>query len=171
MAGQADQGLLGAATAMIRRLPLPATFVKFLIVGGIAYLINQFMLFLLYDSPVFWFLPAKDTEVSLGLFSHPDIRLLISSVLAVEVAIVFQFNSHERWTFKDRERKGWGPFRFLKFNVTSAASPIIVVVTVNTLTPLFGISPYISNTIGIGVGFMWNWMWNTLVIWPQQRKG
>jgi putative flippase GtrA len=49
-------------------------------------------------------------------------------------------------------------------------SPIIVVVTVNTLTPLFGISPYVSNTIGIAAGFMWNWTWNTLVIWPQQQK-
>jgi len=154
----------------MRRLPLPATFVKFLIVGGIAYLINQFMLFLFYDSPVFWFLPARETEVNLALFNDPDIRLLISSVLAVEVAIVFQFVSHERWTFRDRPRKGWGPFRFLKFNTTSALSPIIVVVTVNTLTPFVGISPYISNTIGIIIGFMWNWTWNSLVIWPQQRK-
>jgi dolichol-phosphate mannosyltransferase len=155
---------------VIRRLPLGATFVKFLIVGGIAYLINQFMLFLLYDSPVFWFLPDKDTDTNLLLFSHPDIRLLISSVLAVEIAIVFQFTSHERWTFKDRPRKGWGPFRFAKFNLSSAVSPIIVVVTVNTLTPIFGISPYISNTIGIAAGVMWNWTWNSLVIWPRQER-
>ena len=168
LAGQADQGPLRAGAAIIRRLP--PTFVKFLIVGGIAYLINQFMLFLLYDSPVFWFLPTKDTELGLGLLGHLRTRLLISSVLAVEVAIVFQFNAHERWTFKDRERKGWGPLRFLRFNVTSAASPIIVVATVYFLTPLFGGSPYVPNTIGILIGFMWNWMWNTLVIWPQQRK-
>ncbi|MBI2913660.1 MAG: GtrA family protein [Chloroflexi bacterium] len=154
----------------MRRLPLTATFVKFLIVGGIAYLINQFMLFLFYDSPAFWFLPAKDTGVDLGLFTHPDIRLLISSAAAVEVAIAFQFVAHERWTFRDREHTGWAPFRFVKFNVTAALSPIIVVVTVNTLTPIFGLSPYISNTIGILIGFMWNWTWNTLVIWPQQRR-
>ncbi len=166
-ASQRDQGLSKRVVAAIRRLPLPTTLTKFLIVGGIAYLINQFALFLLYDSPVFWFLPAKDTEASLGLFNHPDIRLLISSILAVEVAIFFQFNSHERWTFRDRAHKGWAPLRFLKFNLTSAVSPIIVVVTVNTLTPLFGISPYISNTIGIAAGMTWNWTWNTLVIWPQ----
>ena len=159
-----------ADAAASRRLSLPPTLVKFLIVGGIAYLINQFALFLLYDSPIFWFLPAQDTEANLWLFTHPDVRLLISSVLAVEAAIIFQFSSHERWTFRDRPREGWGLLRFLKFNLTSAGSPIIAVVTINTLTPLFGISPYLSNTIGIAAGIAWNWTWNTLVIWPQQQK-
>ncbi len=68
-------------------------------------------------------------------------------------------------------RQGWGPFRFLKFNLTSAGSPIIIVVTVNTLTPVFGISPYLSNTIGILVGVTWNWTMNNLVIWPQRQEG
>lgn len=57
------------------------------------------------------------------------------------------------------------PFRFLKFDLTSAVSPIIVMVTVNTLTPLFGVSPYISSTIGIAAG------WNTLIILPRRRRG
>jgi putative flippase GtrA len=167
LATQRDQRLSRATAVAIRRLHLPSTLTKFLIVGAFGFLINQFTLFLLYDSPVFWFLPAKDTLASLGLFNHPDIRLLLSSVVAVEVAIFFQFNAHERWTFRDRARKGWVLLRFLKFNLTSSVSPIIVVVTVNTLTPLFGISPYISNTIGIAAGVTWNWTWNTLVIWPR----
>jgi dolichol-phosphate mannosyltransferase len=152
----------------MRLLPQASILVRFLVVGGIGYLINQFSLYLLYDSPVFWFLPSRNTDVDLGLFTHPDIRLLISSILAVETAIVFQFLAHERWTFRDRQHKGWGPLRFLRFNLSSAVSPIIVVVTVNTLTPVFGISPYISNTIGILAGFTWNWTVNTLLIWPQR---
>src|SRR3990172_12091000 len=82
-----------AVREIIRRFNLPTTFIKFLVVGGFGFIINQTMLFLLYDSPLFWFLPGKDTHVDFGLFTHPDIRLLISSILAVEVAIVFQFNS------------------------------------------------------------------------------
>ena len=97
LASRPDQDITSAKAAISRRLPLPATLVKFLIVGGIAYLINQSALFLLYDSPVFSFLPAKDTGANLWLFTHPDVRLLISSILAVEVAIVFQFSAHERW--------------------------------------------------------------------------
>ena len=171
LARQKDQNLLKAEASTFRHLPLSSTLFKFLIVGGIAYLINQSALFLLYDTSLFWFLPAKDTAADLLLFTHPDLRLLLSSILAVELAIIFQFNSHERWTFRDRARRGWGLFRFLRFNLTSAGSPIIVVVTVNTLTPLFGISPYISNTIGILAGVTWNWTFNTLVIWPRQQRG
>ncbi len=167
---QEDQNLLKAEASTFRHLRLSSTLLKFLIVGGIAFIINQSALFLLYDTSLFWFLPAKDTAADLLLFTHPDLRLLLSSIIAVEVAIIFQFNSHERWTFRDRTRQGWGPFRFLKFNMTSAGSPIIVVVTVNTLTPLFGISPYISNTIGILAGVTWNWTLNTLVIWPRQKR-
>jgi len=170
LADRTDQDLLGVGTAIMRRLPLSTMFIKFLIVGGLGFLINQFMLFLLYDSPVFWFLPAKDTGVDLVLFHSKDIRLLISSVLAVEAAIVFQFNAHECWTFRGRERRGWGPVRFLKFNATAAGGAIIAVVTINVLKQMFGISPYISNVIGTVLGFMWNWAWNTLIIWPQQRK-
>ena len=166
--GGSEPSPLRVGDAIVRRLPLTSTLVRFLVVGGIGYLINQLFLYLLYDSPVFWFLPSQDTDVDLGLFTHPDIRLLISSILAVEVAIVFQFLAHERWTFRDRQRRGWGPLRFLQFNLSSAVSPIIVVVTVNTLTPVFGISPYISNTIGVLAGFTWNWTVNTLLIWPRR---
>ena len=170
LARSSEEALTRLAAAIRARLPVSDTFIRFIIVGGIAYLINQFMLYMLYDAPVFGFLPAQDTGLSLGLFRHPDIRLLISSVIAVEMAIVFQVNAHERWTFRDRERKGWGPLRFLKFNLAAAASPIIVVVSINTLTPLLNFSPYLSNTIGIMIGFLWNWTWNTLVIWPQKHK-
>lgn len=147
------------------RQHVPATFIKFLIVGGIGYLINQSVLFLIYDTPLAWFLPAEGTSLDLGPLTHPDIRLLISSIASVETAIFFQFQLHERWTFRARRQTGWIALRFLKFNLTSSLSPIIIVLTVNTLTPLFGISPYISNTIGVMAGVTWNWTWNTLVIW------
>ncbi len=170
LAHSSEEALIRVVAAIRGRLPVSDMFIRFIIVGGVAYLINQFMLYMLYDSPVFGFLPGQDTGLNLGLFRHPDIRLLISSVMAVEMAIVFQFNAHERWTFCDRERKGWGPLRFLKFNLAAAASPIIVIVSINTLTPLLNFSPYLSNTIGILIGFLWNWTWNTLVIWPQKDK-
>lgn len=169
-----SNGLMEAARAMAHRLHLPTTFVKFLIVGGIGFVINQFCLFLFYDSPIFWFFPEKSTEWDLLFVTAGDARLLVSSILAVETAIVFQFNLHERWTFRNRRQDGWILRRFAKFNVSSAISPIIVVVTTNTLTPLIdetfgGLSPYIANGIGVLLGFTWNWGLNTLVIWPRQR--
>jgi putative flippase GtrA len=164
---QAVVGMARVAQAMSQRLPVSPTFIKFLIVGAIGYLVNQLTLFLAYDSPVFFFLPAQDTDFHFLGFTHPDIRLFIASVTAVEVSIVSNFYWHERWTFRDRERHSPTIVRFLKFNGTSLGSPLIVLATVNVLTPAFGISPYIANTIGILVGFTWNWLCNTLVIWPR----
>jgi putative flippase GtrA len=125
-------------------------------------------------------MPAKDTDASLLLFTHDDIRLFIASIIAVEAAIITQFNFHDRWTFRKRRHEGWIVARFAKFNLSSIVSPIIVVVTVNLLTPVirdwFGhdsligdIAPYIANTIGVLFGFTWNWTLNSLVIWRDVR--
>src|SRR3990170_6144746 len=155
------------AASVLQRLPVSATFIKFLIVGGVGYLVNQGTLFLLYDSPLSSILPAKGTDFDFIFFKHADIRLLIASVLAVEASIVSNFLWHERWTFLGRDRRSSLPVRFLTFNFTSIGSPIISVATVNVLTPNFGVNPYIANTIGIGLGTAWNWTWNSRIIWPQ----
>lgn len=180
LATQADHGIMAIARTLAQRLHLPTTLVKFLIVGGIGFLINTGMLWLFYDSPVFWFFPARRADADLLLFTHPDVRLLISSILAVEFAIISQFNMHERWTFRHRQRKGWIVARFLKFNLSAFVSPVIIVVTVNVLTPLLrdavgpdtllgALSPYIANGVGVLLGFTWNWTLNSLVIWPHRR--
>lgn len=172
---ESEGGFMDAVRDLAERLHLPTTFVKFLIVGGMGFVVNQFFLFLFYDTPVFWFFPDKHTHWDLLAVTAGDARLLVSSILAVELAIVFQFNAHERWTFRHRAQNGWIGVRFVKFNVSSAVSPIIVVVTTNALTPVlrgtFGdFSPYIANGIGVLLGFTWNWALTTLVIWPQQRE-
>src|SRR3990172_9142311 len=142
----------GTADSVLQRLPISTTFIKFLIVGGLGYLVNQFTLFLLYDSPISGLLPAKGTDFDFVLLTVSDVRLLIASVVAVEAAIASNFYWHERWTFRDRDRRTSLPIRFLTFNCTSIGSPLISLAAVNILTPLLGISPYVSNTIGIGFG-------------------
>jgi len=151
------------------RLPISPEFLRFLVGGGIAFVINQVALLLLYD--VLPILPARDSDFDFGLFTHPDIRLLLASALAVEVAIVFKFYALENWTFRDRARRGWGPIRFLRFNATSIAGTIIAVATVNVLTPVFDISPYISLSVGVLVGFLANWAFSAYLIWPLARSG
>jgi putative flippase GtrA len=174
-----DQGLMATASALAHRLHLPTTLIKFLMVGGIAFVIFQVFLYLLYGEPpapffpdlsgLFWFFPERDTKVDLLLFTHPDIRLLIASVIAVEISIVFQFYSHERWTFRNRRRTGWTLVRFLRFNLSSIDSPIIIVLTTNVLSVAFGVLPYVSSIAGVLIGFVWNWTLNSLVIWPNHQ--
>lgn len=32
------------------------------------------------------------------------------------------------------------------------------------------LAPYISNAVGVMLGFIWNWTLNSLIIWPHQSK-
>jgi putative flippase GtrA len=150
-----------------RRLPVSPEFIKFIIVGGAAYFINQFFLFLFYDALPF--LPAHDSRLDLWLFTHPDVWLLISSIVAVELAIVFKFWAHEHWTFPGRRGDGSAVLRFLQFNATCILSPIITVATVNVLTPVFGVNVYVANTVGTILGFLANWVFSAYLIWPHRH--
>lgn len=151
-----------------RRLHVPVTLLKFLFVGALAYFVNQAALFLLYDVAPFF--PDKDTGVDLFLFTYPDLRLLITSFLAVQCAIVFKFGVHEHWTFRDRRRDSGIVTRFIQFNLSSFLSPLVNLAAVNILTPVFDISPYISNTIGTILGFAVNWLLSVHIIWPHKEE-
>ena len=164
----ADPNSSSLIDRLAARLPVSAEFLKFILVGGFVFLINQAALLFFYDiAPV---LPVRDQDFDFVLFTHPDVRLLLASALAVEVAIIVKFFALEHWAFRDRPRRGWGPVRFLQFNATSILSPIIIVATVNVLTPVFGISPYISLTIGTLLGFFANWLFSAYLIWPSARS-
>lgn len=160
--------LAGWRDFAVARLAASSTFIKFSIVGAVGYLVNQFFLYVVYDSPALPFLPEKDTNARIVFFTHPDVRLLIATVVAVELAILSNFLWHNLWTFSDRSRRLPMLLRLVTFNITSIGSPIISVTTVNVLTPNFGVNAYIANSIGIALGMTWNWMWNTRLIW---RKG
>jgi putative flippase GtrA len=175
LATSSEEGLMAAASALAHRLHLPTTLIKFAMVGGVAFVIYQVILYLVYGEPpasflpdlsgLFWFLPARVEDPSLF---NPDPRLVIASIAGVEAAIVFQFNSHERWTFRHRPRKGWIGLRFIKFNLNSIVSPIIMVITTIVLHSV-NVSPYLSSIVGVLIGFAWNWTMNSMVIWPKHR--
>jgi putative flippase GtrA len=165
-----ENRLVRLTRELAERFHLPTTLVKFLIVGGIAFIIYQAALYIFYDSPLFWFFPEKGTEFDAIFFTIPDIRLLIASVLGVEMAILFQFNAHERWTFRHRPREGWVVARFFKFHLSSIVSPTIIVIVTNALTAATGWPPYFSAAVGVLLGFGWNWTMNSLIIWPSQSR-
>jgi putative flippase GtrA len=146
---------------------LHLTFLSFLVVGGMAFVVTEVFLFLGYDTSLLSFFPEKDTKFGIGPISHPDIRLFIASVLAVEIAIVFKFVAYERWTFRDRQRRAAVPVRFFQLNVASLLGAAVTVAIVNVLTPLVGLSPYIATPLGVLAAFMLNWIASSHVIWPE----
>lgn len=139
--------------------------VKFLVVGTFGFSLNTILLYLFYDTPVLFFLSPKQTSWGLFGFSHPDLRLLTSTIIAVECSIVSNFLWHENWTFRKRQKLGHMLTRYWQFNATAIGSPIITVATVNVLTPYFGIHYLISNAIGVLLGLSWNYILNTRIIW------
>jgi putative flippase GtrA len=151
-----------------RLTPTQASLAKFVAIGAVAYVINQAVLFLLYDLlPV---LPAKETSVDFGLFTEPDISLLIASAIAVQVSIAFKYFALQHYAFPDRQRKGHPIVRFLQFNGSSLASSAVIVLTINILTPALGISPYIATTLGTLLGFAVNWGFSHYIIWPHHNE-
>ena len=180
---QEYQGWMRTASELAHRLHLPTTLIKFLMVGGVGFIIYQFLLLVFYTLPTLPFLPEKETKIDPLPFGLPELglRLLIVSIVALEAAIVFQFSSHERWTFRNRNRGGWVLARFLKFNLNSSFAIVAILVMTNLLSAVLGVmnvslgpatidvSPYIASLVGVMIGFVWNWTMNSLVIWPKER--
>ena len=106
-------------------------------------------------------LAATPLDTALG---DLNTRLLVSSLIAVEIAIIARFVMNDQWTFRDRRDS---PLlrRFVHSNVVSAGSPLIALATVNILTPVFGINYLIANSIGILLGLTWNWIGSTRIVW------
>lgn len=166
------------------RMEKHSTLIKFLVVGTVGYLVNSISLGLLnrgeinfadkfviphfLSQPLFGFIPLSG-QVPHFLFIELD-RLFYSSILAIELSIFSNFLLHENWTFADRDRKGNIFGRFLKFNVTSAVSPIIQLITILVLHNLFNVHEQVGLIIGILIGLSWNWMWNTRVVWKEKSK-
>ncbi len=163
------------------RLEKSATFIKFLIVGTCSYFINALFLGLLSDgqiyslkvlqTPILNFLPPVGFGHKL-LFAYLD-RLFLASVISNEIAIVFNFIAHENWTFKNRLHKGLALLRFIKFNFSSIASPIISIVTIQIFVHYLGLDKQIGLAVGVILGLFVNYAINILWIWkahPQSAE-
>jgi putative flippase GtrA len=140
-----------------------STLARFLLVGGVSYVVNQVLLIALYDG-AFASLPRGEERLA-GTF---DLPLLLASIIALEVSILVRFFLNDRWTFRDRHGKSLAA-RFYQSNFTSFGSPLISLAAVNVLTPQFGVNYLISNSLGILLGLAWNWFWSIRLVWATNR--
>ena len=135
------------------------TLVRFLVAGGLGYVVNQVALYLGYEQV----LASIRGEMSLGGVPV-DAALLIASAVALELSILVRFALNDQWTFRDRREKAlWK--RLYQCNLSSLGSPAISFACVNLMTPLLGISYLIANSIGVLLGLSWNWLWSSRVVW------
>ena len=56
----------------------------------------------------------------------------------------------------------------MHFNLSASASAVLEVTVTNVLTPVFGITPYVTIGAGVLCGFMLNWVWSARLVWPER---
>ena len=95
---------------------------------------------------------------------------LVSSLFAIELAILNNFVWNDLWTFKEgashKLSSRW--HRLISFHVVSAGGLVINMGILYLLTSVGGVYYLISNIIGILVGFGWNFMVNRRVTWTRK---
>jgi len=122
-------------------------FARFCLVGASGVLVNMGLLWVL-------------TELA-GLY------YLLSSVIAVETAIVNNFVWNDVWTFHDRRQPGWLERlkRLVKFNAVSAGGLCINVAVLWLFTDQFGFHYMVANLVGVAAATMWNFFANMKWTW------
>jgi len=135
------------------------TLVRFLAVGLVSYVVNQAALYALYDR----LLRGFDATIATP-FGSIGGRLLVASIVALEVSILVRFVLNDCWTFAEHRE---APLlrRFYRFNAGSLASPVFALAAVNVLTPVVGVSYLLANSLGIVVGLAWNWVCSNRLVW------
>ncbi|MCR4325013.1 MAG: glycosyltransferase [Candidatus Curtissbacteria bacterium] len=160
------------------RLKRSKTFVKFLSVGTLTYFVNAISLGLLnrgqiynlpvVSKPLLDFIPPYDGAPQF-LFITID-RLLVASIISIELSIIINFLFHDNWTFKHRSHKGHQVVRFFKFNITSIGSPIIQLVSILFFARALGMHEQIGLAVGVVIGLFFNYFINLLWIWRPEPK-
>lgn len=158
------------------RLEKSKMIIKFLMVGTVSYLINAVALGLLnrgalytlqvLNQPILSFVPTISSATRL-LFISLD-RLFISSVISIELSIIFNFIMHDNWTFKSRSHDGSKLLRFLKFNLTSIGSPIIQLAAILISVRVFNLHEQLGLAIGVVVGLFFNYIVNLTWVWKEK---
>ena len=167
-----QRSLAFTGQALRQQLTSQAALVRFALVGGSGYLLYQVVLFLMYDSDLFWFLPAKKTSADFVVFEHGDFRFLIVTLAATAVTLIGVFAGHNLWTFRDRSsaRKAiW--MRFGQFVAAASMGVAIVIVTVNVLTVQFDIYHFVALPFAVSLAALWDWLLYSVVVWrPTNRR-
>lgn len=158
------------------RLERSVTFAKFLTVGSIGYLISAVALGLLnrgniyntkiLNDPILQKIPTSEDALKIGFI--PIDRLLVASIVSIELSIIANFIFHENWTFKKRSHDGPIIARFLKFNLTSIGSPIIQLIAIIVTVRLFLSNEQIGLAIGVIIGLFLNYFLNMVWIWKEK---
>ena len=136
--------------SLMRRKSEHWRFAKFIAVGLSGVVVNL---------GIYWLLTR------FGGLSSGYLDILFSAI-AVELSIISNFTLNDFFTFHDRRKRGGNfPFRLLKFNIISLVAVGIQLGSLWLFHHVIGINDIIAQGIGIIIGFIWNYIANSLWTW------
>lgn len=122
---------------------------KFLFTGSLGVLVDNGILYLLH--------------------SIIGINVVIGKVLATESAILVNFAINDAWTFNKGDQPGTKKKRLIKSNTIRLLGLTASVITLVVLYNRLNIPLLISNTLSIGVGFIFNYIMESYA-WEMHKK-
>ncbi len=125
---------------------------KFVSVGAIGFVVDNVVLALCY-----------------GVFG---LSLIVAKLIAAEAAIAVMFALNERWTFAAMGRSSARAVarRFVSSNIVRAGGVLVATTILVVLYEFAGVWYLVANVIGIGVGFVVNYTFESLVTWRVHRQ-
>lgn len=125
---------------------IPRIF-KFALVGGLGAVINSSLLYIFTEFLKLYY--------------------LLSSIFAIECAIVIQFILNDLWTFRDRKSRNVRVIvtRLMKSNLWRTIGIFINILVLYILTEFFGVYYIISNLAGILCAFIFNYFFESRLTW------
>ncbi len=105
--------------------------------------------------------------VCLSIFKEVfSVPLIYASFLSIEISILTNFLMNDKWTFHGLKCEKSFLHKMFSYNSICIGSMLINVATLMTLT-FIGINYLIANVIGIGIGYIWNFLMNRRITWVE----
>ncbi|MFQ3274954.1 MAG: putative flippase GtrA [Candidatus Nanohaloarchaea archaeon] len=102
------------------------------------------------------------------LLEQSGMMIEIAKLISAEASIIFMFLANEKWTFSSS--KGMLR-RFLKSNLVRSGGVLVALIVLKILYEMFGTPVVIANTVGIIVGFGFNYVFESFYTWKVHRRG
>ncbi len=121
-------------------------FQKFLVVGAVGLAVNQVMLLVFHDLV--------------------NLKLAVSSVLAIATSMLVTFVLNEVWTWHDRGR-GMIYHRLAMYVPINTVGLVINTAVLLVLVERYDVHKLVANLIGAGLAAIWNFCLNSAITWRE----
>lgn len=114
-----------------------------------------------------------DNAVLVALVELGSLEPVVAAVGAKEASILLMFALNERWTFAGYDEGGYvhRVRRLLKSNVVRSGGALVGIATLFVLHQWLGVWYLAANILGIGIGFFFNYTFESLVTWRVHQPG